>query len=208
MSAWWRGPAIPLALVAVGGTVWWAASPDPEVGPAPAAAVADPTFGDFTLDTSDGPLALSDLRGRAVIVYFGYTACPDVCPTTMASVAAAYQQLPEAARARATALLVSVDPARDEVGRLGEYVRWFDPAFLAGTRPEPEIGRIAADWGVRYRKVDLDGSAMGYAVDHTTDAYLVAPDGAFVRTLPHGMPAPEMAGVWAGVLAGAPAPGG
>lgn len=190
-----RSPWLPLALLAVGAVSWWARASRSQPSPPPA-----PTYGDFTVNTASGPLALSSLRGRAVVLYFGYTACPDVCPTTMSTVAAAYAQLPEASRARAGALLVSVDPERDELERLSSYASWFHPTFRGGTRPEPEIRRIAADWGVVYRRVELEGSALGYAVDHSTDAYLVGPDGDLVRVLPHGMPASQLATAWEAAL--------
>ena len=76
---------------------------------------------------------------------------------------------------------------------------------LGGTRPPAELAAIAADWGVVYRKADAGGSALGYAVDHSTDAYLVGPDGRFVRALPHGSSAEAVAAALRGALAAAPA---
>lgn len=189
-----RGPWLPLLLLVAVLLFWWRQpTPSPPKGP---------TYADFSVETADGPLALSDLSDRAVLLYFGYTACPDFCPTTLATAQAAWHMLSDETRAHAAVLFVSVDPDRDSPERLQRYVRHFSPSFLAGTRPEPEIRRIAADWGVRFRKADLGGSAMGYAVDHTTDAYLVSPDRSTVEALPHGTEARAIADRWTAIALG------
>lgn len=183
--------ALPLAVATIGGALlWWRTTPPPT---APALA-ARPEQADFTVETADGPLALASLRGSVVVVYFGYTACPDICPTTLATIAAAFGQLKPDERARATALMVSVDPARDTPARLAEYVRFFDPSFHGGTAGDAQIAAIAADWGVVYRKVDESGSAMGYTMDHSTWAFLVGPDGARLGRIDHGTPPDVLAG--------------
>lgn len=146
------------------------------------------TYQPFWVETAGGRLALEDLRGQAVVVYFGYTSCPDFCPTTMATLAAAVAGLDPAARSRVTAVMVSLDPERDTPARLAEYVAFFDPSFHGGTRRPEELGPITQDWGVVYRKVPTPGSAMGWSIDHTTDAVLVGPDGRVIERIPHGTP--------------------
>lgn len=196
MSPLWRGPALPLAVAALAVGVWWLrASPDAAVRP-DLPEIVEPTHGDFTIRTSQGPLSLSDLRGSSVIVYFGYTACPDICPTTLSTLGSAWRMLPDDVQARTTVLFVSVDPERDEAERLGEYARFFAPGFRAGTADPETVARIAADWGVRYRKVHTDGSALGYAVDHSTQSFLIDVQGGFVGTIAHGTPAEEVARRW------------
>jgi len=201
-----RGPALPLTLALLATGVWWLRSaPSPADDPrTPVAEGVNPTHGDFTLTTADGSLSLSDLRGQAVIVYFGYTACPDICPTTLSTLGSAWRALPEALQPEATALFVSVDPERDRPERIAEYARYFGPSFLAGTADPATIARIAADWGVRYRKVATEGSAMGYAVDHSTQSFLVGPDGALLDTIAHGTPYDEVARRWAEAARTAP----
>jgi protein SCO1/2 len=192
---------LPLALLAaVVGVVWWRAAP----ALAPATAQPTPTWPPFTLLTADGPRDLSDERGHAVIVYFGYTACPDICPTTLATAANALARLPEDARSRARLWFITVDPERDTLPRLADYARWFQPDAVGGQLAPADLLPVTAAWGVGFRKVELEGSAMGYAVDHSTDAYLVGPDGRFVRTLPHGMTPDAMARAVLETLGSAP----
>lgn len=153
---------------------------------AKAAAPAAPTHGELRVQTLDGPLSLSDLWGKAAIVYFGYTSCPDICPTTLSTVSAAIGRLPAEEQARVAGLFISVDPDRDSLAHLAEYARFFHPAIQAGTADEAALRAMAADWGVTWRRVDMPDSAMGYAIDHSTDAYLVGPDGGFLGPVAHG----------------------
>lgn len=193
----WRLALLAAALLGAGLALYIRTAPPPPEAAAPAPA---PTRAPFGVLTGDGPLHLDELRGRAVIVYFGYTACPDFCPTTLATVAAAVRRLPEADQPRATALMVSVDPERDTPERLSEYARYFHPGFYGGTRPLPEITEIARDWGVVFRKANAGASAMGYAVDHSTDAFLLGPDGRFLRAIPHGTSAEALAAAFTEAL--------
>lgn len=158
-----------------------------------AAPAVAPTHGDFTIDTADGALALSDLRGRVVFLYFGYTACPDICPTTLATFGQALDRLDPDERARVAGLFVSLDPERDALPRLQSYATWFAPELRAGTASPDRIAHISADWGVAWAKVPLTDSAMGYAIDHSTDAFLVATDGTFLGPVAHGTPPDQVA---------------
>lgn len=164
-----------------------------------------PTWGDFTVSTADGPLALADLRGNVVLLYFGYTACPDVCPTTLATLSAAVARLDPAQQARVVGLMVSLDPARDELSRLRDYARHFDPRFRAGTTDDASLDRITADWGVGWRVTPLPGSALGYAIDHATWSTLVGADGRVLGTIEHGAAPEDVAARITEALA--PAPG-
>ena len=152
-----------------------------------------PTYGDFTVQTASGPLSLADLRGQVVIVYFGYTSCPDICPTTLQTVAAALHALPEDKQDRVTAVLISLDPERDTLEHLQEYTAWFHPRIRGGTDSAEAIAELAGRWGVSWRKVEAEGSAMGYTLDHDSRAFLIAPDGRMVGTVRHGTPADSLA---------------
>jgi len=145
-----------------------------------------PSFSDFTVDTTAGPLALSDLQGKVVVVYFGYAGCPDICPTTLSTVGAALKSLPESEVDRVAGLFVSVDPDRDSVARLDEYAGFFHPHIRGGTTDEATLATIGSDWGVRWEKADGASQAMGYTVDHTSIVFLVGPDGRMKVALPHG----------------------
>jgi protein SCO1/2 len=151
------------------------------------------TYSDFTLQGPEGPLALSDARGQLVLMYFGYTACPDVCPTTLSTMSRAVGLLSEAEQAQVSGMFVSVDPERDQPERLGEYAAFFHPSFRAGTSDPESIRAIAGDWGVVFRKVGTEGSAMAYTVDHSTSSFLVGREGELLEVIPHGTSAEEMA---------------
>jgi protein SCO1 len=124
---------------------------------------------DFALtDESGQPFTLAELKGQPTLVFFGFTHCPDVCPTTLAKLVqiAKSAQVPEL-----HVLLVSVDPARDKPEKLLEYVRAFDPQLKGVTGEEAEIRRIAREFGVAVARVDLRGG--DYTVDHSAAVFLL-----------------------------------
>ena len=141
--------------------------------------------GDFELVNQRGErMRLSDLKGRALVMFFGYTFCPDVCPATLARVREVRAALPPEDADRFTGVLVSVDPARDTPERLGEYVEFFDPAFIGLTGTEDELEDIARRYGAQYM-IPEGQSRDGYLVNHSTIAYLIDPIG-YVRALYYG----------------------
>ncbi|VWD26937.1 photosynthetic protein synthase I [Burkholderia contaminans] len=140
---------------------------------------------DFSLpDTAGKVRTLADFKGRAVVMFFGYTHCPDVCPTTMAELSEALKQLGPDAAKRVQVLFVTVDPERDTPALLGQYVPAFDPSFI-GLRPADEaaLKKVTKDFRVYYAKVP--GKAPGsYTMDHTAASYVFDRDGKlrlFVR---------------------------
>ncbi|MGD8207494.1 MAG: SCO family protein [Thiohalocapsa sp.] len=150
---------------------------------------AEPTGGDFTLQSWRGPVRLADLRGKVVLIYFGYTWCPDICPTNLAIISLALKQLTPAERERVQALFISVDPERDTVERLREFAEYFDPAILGLTGTEQQIADVARLYGAAYRRSTEGDSAMGYSVDHSSHTYLVDPKGRLAEVLSHATPA-------------------
>jgi protein SCO1/2 len=131
---------------------------------------------DFTLTAHTGePVRLSDWRGRWVALYFGYTFCPDVCPTTLAQLAQARRRL-GAEAARVQVLMVTVDPERDTPERLAAYVRAFDPSFVGLTGTPAAIAAVAGPLGVYFARQEVEGAA-GYLVDHTASVLLLDPQG-------------------------------
>ncbi len=126
---------------------------------------------DFTLQTDQGNISLSDFRGKTVLLFFGYTACPDVCPVTLSKVARALEGLGDAAEDIQT-IFISVDPERDSPQQLGTYARIFNPGFIGGTNSPDEIARIAELYGIHYSKHDTN-SAGGYLVDHTSSIWVI-----------------------------------
>lgn len=153
---------------------------------------AAPAGGDFTLQSADGPVALKDLRGKVVLVYFGYTFCPDICPTSLAYTAQALDLLNKDELTRTQVLFISVDPERDTLKKLKEYGAFFHPNILGVTGSPQEVAAVAKRYGASYSKQET-GSAGGYVVDHTSAIYIVDPAGKMVATLQHGTPPAEEA---------------
>ena len=134
-----------------------------------------------------------DFRGRFQLLTFGYTSCPDVCPTTLAEMAAILRELGDAA-AKLQPLFITVDPERDTPALLKNYTAAFDERIL-GLSGSPEfIRRVADNYKVRFEKVREPGAAPDhYAVDHTAGMYLLGPDGRFLAKYPYATPVRELA---------------
>ena len=134
----------------------------------------------------------SEFRGRFQLIAFGYTFCPDICPTTLIEMAEVLKLLGDDA-ARLQPIFVSVDPERDTLDVLRSYTAFFDKRILGATA-SPELVRRAADnFKVRYEKVKEPGAApMQYAVDHSAGMYLLGPDGSFVTKFAYAMPVADV----------------
>jgi len=146
---------------------------------------------DFTLDSATGPVSLSDFRGEVVVLYFGYTFCPDVCPTTMADIARAMRDLGRKAD-DVQVILVSVDPERDTPEVLEQYVTSFDPSFIGITGTEQDVATAATLYGVYFAK--HEGSvASGYLIDHTASVMVLNREGRLKLVLPFGTTPDAMA---------------
>ncbi|HHC09255.1 MAG TPA: SCO family protein [Actinobacteria bacterium] len=143
----------------------------------------------ITLESATGPVSLDAFAGELVVLYFGYTYCPDVCPTTLAKLARTKELLGERAE-EVNVVLVSVDPARDTPESLAEYVAHFDPDFLGLTADPATIDRIATIFGVYYAR---NGEGDDYLVDHTATTLVVDRDGYLKLVLPYEATAEEIA---------------
>lgn len=150
-----------------------------------------PLGGEFTLDSPDGKLSLKDYRGKVVLIYFGYTFCPDVCPTSLATVAEALAALKPDEASRVRGIFISVDPERDTMDILKVYAPFFHPSITGASGTPEQVAEVARRYGVSYMKQkSVDGRP--YTVDHSSFTYLIAPDGRLATALPHGTPAPEV----------------
>ena len=139
--------------------------------------VTGSSFGSgFTLEDPDGRTrTLADFRGKAVVVFFGYTQCPDVCPATLATLAEAMKQLGSDAD-RVQVLFITVDPDRDTADLLSKYVPSFDPRFLGLRGDADATARTAKEFKVLYQKVP--GPTPGsYTMDHSAGSYVFDPKG-------------------------------
>ncbi|PHV11619.1 SCO family protein [Chitinimonas sp. BJB300] len=138
-----------------------------------------PIGGEFRLTGHDGkPRNLSDFKGKAVVLFFGFTHCPDVCPTTMSELAIAMKQLGEKAN-QVQVLFVSVDPERDTPALLSQYVPAFNPSFLGLTGTQAEIRTVADKFKIVYQKSAANGSGgtSSYTVDHSAGSYILDKQG-------------------------------
>jgi protein SCO1/2 len=148
--------------------------------------------GPFAL-TNDHGAAVTDAtyRGRWMLVYFGYTFCPDVCPTELQTIAGALDKLgPQAAQV--TPLFVTVDPARDTPAALADYVKLFDDRIVGLTGTDAQIASVARAYRVYYAK-DTPKDSSTYLMDHSSFMYLMGPDGKFRALFRQGMSAQELA---------------
>lgn len=143
---------------------------------------------DFTLTDHTGKVrTLADFRGKVVVMFFGYTRCPDVCPTTMAELKAVKEQLGEDGR-RMQVLFVTVDPERDTPRLLANYVPAFDRSFLGLYGDSAATAKVAKDFRVFYQKVP-GKTPDSYTVDHTAGSYVFDPQGRLRLFVREGSPA-------------------
>jgi cytochrome oxidase Cu insertion factor (SCO1/SenC/PrrC family) len=150
-----------------------------------------PVGGPFELTDHTGRRRTdADFRGKLVVLHFGYTSCPDVCPTELQAITLALDKLGSAADA-VQPLFITVDPERDTPSRLADFISAFDPRFVALTGAMPAIRKAALAYRVYFAKAA--GAAGSYPVDHTGFIYLVGADGRYLGFLPPGLAPDEIA---------------
>ena len=147
------------------------------------------SIGDFELITHLGaPFTLDSLRGKWSLLFFGYTNCPDVCPTTLQTLTQVDQQVSEntASDHKIQVVFVSVDPERDTAERLAQYVPYFNQSFIGVTGKQTEINRLTQQLGIMHMRVESDND-QNYLVDHTSSILLFNPNGELraLFSVPH-----------------------
>lgn len=190
-----------VVVLLIGGGLWlWL---QPLAGQRAASGDASvPIGGAFSLVDQDGRrLTEADFRDKWMLVYFGYTWCPDACPLGLTTVAEALDQLPAGTAEQIQPVLISVDPERDTPAVLKEYVAAFHPRLLGLTGTPEEAQAAAKAWRVYARKGEprADG---GYLVDHSTFTYLMAPDGTYATHFGHDATPEAMAAKLQEMIAG------
>jgi protein SCO1/2 len=155
--------------------------------------VADtPMAANFTLTDQFGqPRSLSDFRGNIVSLFFGFTHCPDICPTHLARQAEVMRQLGPLA-SKVNVLFVTLDPERDTPEALKAYMDAFDPRFIALAGRPDETAKVAKQYKIFWQKTPLPGSALVYTIDHTTNSFVIDGQGRVRLIVPHEMPATDV----------------
>jgi protein SCO1/2 len=186
---WLVGSVILVGLLGIGVIVWRMTQTHQFSGlmkepPEPAA--------DFTLtDETGNPFTLSQLRGQWVLLYYGYTTCPDVCPATLAILAQAKREL-GADGAKFRVVFITVDPERDTTEVMRRYLKNFGDDYKGLTGSAAQIANAAKPYGVKYEKVSTT-SALGYLVNHSGSVYLIDPQWRWRETFPFGVQPDEVA---------------
>jgi protein SCO1/2 len=161
-------------------------------GAAAATTTAYREGGDFTLDGPDGPVSLSDMRGKVVLMFFGYTSCPDVCPISLARINACFKAMGADELERVRAFFITLDPERDTAEKLEKYTGYFHPHII-GLRDEVEgIDAVTELYGIEYSKNPMPDSAFGYSISHPTDILIVDAEGRVVESVPHDSKAKDL----------------
>lgn len=137
-------------------------------------------------DMNGDPFTLDQLKGDVALVYFGYTTCPDVCPTTLTDFQAVKDDLGADAE-RVKFLLVTIDPERDTEAKLKEYLAFFDPEFVGLRGDEAQTEKFKRDYGLVVKRVEYPDSATKYLLDHSAQSYAIDPEGRLALTFPYGM---------------------
>jgi protein SCO1/2 len=172
------------------------------------ALVATPSWADDALEENRAPFSLVDQTGRAVtdqdflggfvLIFFGYTSCPDICPTDLTIMSEAVDLLGESGAA-VQPIFITIDPERDTVEVMADYVKNFHPRLVGLTGTPEQVNAIGARYGVRAQRYqDQSASATdqmdeNYFLDHTGAIYLIAPDGGGLTYFQHGVPAADIA---------------
>ncbi len=150
----------------------------------------EPSF-DFTLSGADGDVSLSDFRGKMVLLYFGYTFCPDVCPATLANVGQALRDLgPKADDIQV--VMVSVDPERDTPEKLAKYVAQFHPSMIGITGSKAQLDEVTSLYGIFFQKTE-GSDATSYLIDHTATLLVLDREGYLKLVFPFGVTSDEIA---------------
>jgi protein SCO1/2 len=143
-------------------------------------------------DEEGGTFRLSDQRGNVVLLFFGYTQCPDVCPTTLATWRRVHEILGDDAE-RVRFVFVTVDPERDTVERLALHVNAFNPEFIGLTGSQDELEAVYQVFNIVHEKDTSSGSAAGYLINHTATAFVIDPEGLWRLRETYGTEAEDIA---------------
>ena len=164
-------------------------------------ACPDPICSDFTLVDGTGKTVTDeDFRGQYMLVYFGYTFCPDVCPTSLSIVGDALDRLSADELAKLTPVFITVDPERDTAEVVGSYAVNFHEKLIGLTGTPEQIKAAAKGFRAYYAKTNADDPDGNYLMDHSSFTYLIGPDGRYITHFNHGTAPEKMAARLADIL--------
>jgi protein SCO1/2 len=146
---------------------------------------------EIALPSSHGPFSLRALRGKVVVLEFGYTHCADVCPVSLASLAQARKSM-GAAAADVQVVFITVDPARDDAKHLRTYLAAFDPSFIGVTGSAQQIDALLKSYGISATRKMVDGSKTDYTMHHSSYLYFIDRSGMQRALMPFGRPSADM----------------
>lgn len=146
---------------------------------------------EIVLRSADGPVRISDFQGKLILLYFGYTFCPDVCPTSLANIKLAISDLTPEEAAQVQVIFISVDPARDTPESLGRYVDMFRDDFIGATGTREEIDWIVNAFGAKYT-IEPPNEDGNYNISHSAFTMVLDRNGYYVMNWAHGTPSTEM----------------
>jgi len=153
----------------------------------------EPQGGPITMPSTQGDFSLTQLGDDEIaIISFGYTYCPDVCPMNQAVKRQALAQLSDAQRERVVPVMITVDPERDTLDRMSEYMQFFGSEFIGLVGSQEQLTDVAERYGVIWRRVEAPESAMAYTIDHSASLFLVNREGEILQRVlysptPHGL---------------------
>lgn len=153
----------------------------------------EPQGGPIAMPSTQGDFSLTQLGDNEIaIVSFGYTYCPDVCPMNQAVKRQALAQLSDAQRERVVPVMITVDPERDTLARMSEYMQFFGEEFIGLVGNQAQLTDVAERYGVIWRRVEAPESAMAYTIDHSASLFLVNREGEILQRVlysptPHGL---------------------
>jgi protein SCO1/2 len=127
----------------------------------------------FTLNGFNKTISLSDFKGKVVLVYFGFTHCPDICPTSLYLMSNTINKLSNEEQSKVVPIFVSVDPSRDTTKILNEYVKYFSKKLIGLTADKKTIDEVTRKYNAFYSMVPMKNSVLKYTVSHTTRIYII-----------------------------------
>ncbi|WP_411992683.1 SCO family protein [Agarivorans sp. DSG3-1] len=190
----WIAVIIVSGLAGVMSFQWFSAPPEPSTQTASARVIATVPTSLFKIESSDGRFSQLSADKKLYIAYFGFTHCPDVCPTSLAILSAALQEVSEEQRQQLQSLFVSVDPKRDDPATVSTYAGYFHPDIVGLSPQEGQLLGLTQALGVYYKYVETPDSQLEYSVDHSSFFYFINADGELLAKVPHTLdPAPVVA---------------